>query len=167
MWELLDPSRCATTAEAVLIHGANGTCEEGRHDGDLGIAIAAVLAVAVIVAVVLARAPRYAGRILLGTALLTALPGAYALAFVRADRPTARATTAIEAMRLSEAMRAFVDEHGCARVTVDRCESCLPAARLALTGRTCEDGARIELHRDALARGCTRDGDRLVCGAPR
>lgn len=165
---LVDP-RCLETTDAVVLDGANGVCHGSRMEagdalgvGALGVAM---LALASLVWFTgrggLARARHVALAL---TLILAALPGAYSIALVRADRPRNVRRAGREVAALHDAVRAFGRAHGCAEVAVSECTACGEIVRLALAELRCDAPAPIELRGDALASGCAEESGRLVCG---
>lgn len=158
-------SSCLTTTDALLIDGANGVCDLRRASGEpLGAAFFGWVAL-LLVGLVLLRTPRLRSGLFVGLAI-AALPGAYAMAFLRADRPSVVQATAAEIARLHDTVRAFGAQHSCAVITRDDCLACQPVVALARIDQSCASPASIDVHADALATGCTAHGALLVCGTP-
>jgi hypothetical protein len=168
---VIDP-RCLVDLEAVAIDGADGVCRAprlGAHHG-LGPEALVVLVVAVLALgwFVRERASLRARRAaLVLTLLLAAIPGAYAVLVVRADRPAAIDADARRIARLHDGVRAYAAGHGCAWLRTESCTACVATAELALVGHTCgndDDAAPIDLFTDALTVGCSEVEGALRCG---
>ncbi len=168
---LIDP-RCLVDAEAVMVDGADGVCRAPRLGAGRGVGMEGLVGLAVAVLAlswfVRTRVSLRARRVaLVLTLALAALPGAYAVLFVRADRPSAADRAARQVVRLHDGVRAFAVERGCAWLRTESCTACVATAELALVGLTCEGEttqAPIDLFTDALAVGCAEVDGALRCG---
>lgn len=170
MQDALTDPRCVVTPESLLVDGANGVCRDARLGSREDAALRAgglLCGAALIAAWLLTRRATVRMRIALVLTLVVAaaIPGAYSMLALRADRPARMHETVASSMRLHDRARAFAIEHGCARVMLDRCASCAPAMRLALAGLRCARPASIELHERAFDGACEVRGRTLVCGA--
>ena len=167
MDESLTDPRCVASVDALVLDGANGVCRDARLGPRDEVAWrGGALALAVLIALAILVRARHARVVIAGLALALALPGLVAMATERADRPAQVTRSAAQIAALHGSLRAFATRNGCARVSVARCLTCEPIARLALTGLSCDGGAAIELREGALERGCEERGATLVCGAP-
>jgi hypothetical protein len=168
---LIDP-RCLVDLEAVTIDGAEGVCRAPRLGAGRGLGVEAlVMMVVALLAVgwfVRERSSLRARRVaLVLTLALAAVPGAYALFAVRADRPAMVASGGRRIARLHDAVRAFASENGCAWLRTESCVACVPTAQLALVGLGCggeTTEAPIDLFSDALAASCGEVDGALRCG---
>lgn len=175
-----DPA-CPSTAEQVLVHGANAVCgvpaSRDAHHADRGIldcrsgvalALSVSLALAFAYALVHRRGmtpPRIA--VLLLAAAAMAAPGLRAVWVNRADAPMHAAATAKQVATLVDEMDAFASANNeCLQEVRNDCEECQPIVRFVLpVHAVCSHPkGRIELRRNALETGCTVHGDTLECG---
>lgn len=163
---------CLATGEALLVDGANGVCRDLRLDapsGHVGHLAALVLAALIVAGWLSASrvATRARRAVVVAIGVLAAIPGAHALLVLRADRPTERAETARASTALHDRIRDFAQRNGCARVEIEGCPECMPAARLALAGLRCDAPVRVELREGALDARCDERAGTLVCGRAR
>lgn len=183
---LRDP-RCLVTTDAIVIDGANGVCHDARIAGGRGrfdsLAVHTALSLAVLAASLIAlslvrRGPARPVRALRGLApiapalvlaLVAALPGVWALTYVRADAPHRwPARAARLAQRLDTVVRFAAQHQGCVIAELSACPACDPLVRYAVPVHRarCPRIARITFGRDGLAGACIARGpDALWCGA--
>jgi hypothetical protein len=172
---LHDP-RCLVTTEALFLDGANGVCGASRHGaGEAPPALPLLLFCGVLAIAIGARLRTRSGsgplspRSLAAAAVclvLGALPGLFAIVALRADRPTAVATSAFRVARAHDEVHAFAVAHHGAVLRTETEISIVPVARLALAGVPSSPAAPIDLFDDTLEDGCTERGDVLTCGTP-
>ncbi len=182
---------CPSTAEQLVVSGANGVCSVGWPRGAsgttrpdavlaLGGALTAALTVTLIVAFAFALARRgglsrgRAALLLLGVVAVAA-PGEWAVLVDRGDAPfhggTHAADEAAKVTNLVGELSAFAQAHDeCLEEVHNDCLACQPILRFVLPTRAvCTHRAgRIDLRADALAtaltRACVVRGDALECG---
>ena len=152
--------RCLPANDAVLIHGANGVCGPPQPSG--ATAIASTLAALLALALLWRRARR---RFVVVLAVACALPGWWALACARADRPGHAAEVAAAPRALADTIERFAAAHRDCVTVADRCLACEPVVHFAVPeAARCAAPATIALGADALTRGCRAQGRALVCG---
>jgi len=171
---LPDPS-CPSTAEQLLVHGANAVCgvpevAEGasfRTKAALGLSVALGLAFAW--ALIQRRGVSPARMaVLLVAAVLIATPGLRAVWLERADAPLHGDASAKKVSTLVGEIDAFASARSdCLQEVHNNCVACQPLMRFALPVRTtcAHPRGRIELRSDALSGGCVVHGDTLECGS--
>lgn len=170
---------CPSTAEELVVSGANAVCGVGRASGPDGadrpyamLALDGALTVALTVGCALALARRGGlsrGRVallLLGVAAVAA-PGARAVWLDRADAPLRAGENAAKMTNLVGELTSFAQAHdGCLEEVHNDCVACQPVLRFVLPTRTVcmHRTGRIDLRGDALTAGCVLRGDALECG---
>jgi hypothetical protein len=168
-----DPS-CPSTAQQVLVHGANAVCgvpapHSARDDRSAtALALSASLAVAFAYALVHRQglSPKRIAILLLAAAAIAA-PGLRAVWMDRADAPMHASETSKKVVALVDEMDTFAAARNeCLQSVRNDCEECQPLVRFVLPVHTAcaHPRGRIELRRDALATGCVVQGDTLECG---
>jgi hypothetical protein len=169
----VDPS-CPSTAQQVLVHGANAVCgvpaPRSIHGDRSAIAVALSVSLALAFAFALMHrrglSPRRIAVLLLASAAIAA-PGLRAVWMDRADAPLHASETSKKVVALVDQMDTFAAARSdCLQSVQNDCEECQPLVRFVLPVRTtcAHPRGRIELRRDALATGCVVLGDTLECG---
>jgi hypothetical protein len=172
-----DPA-CPSTAEQLLVHGANAVCGvppghdaryKADHRSEASLALSVSLAFAFAVALVHRRGlSRTRIAVLLLAAAAIAAPGLRAVWMDRADAPLRADASAKEVSTLVDQMDAFASARDeCLEDVHNDCEECQPLVRFVLPvhAACAHRRGRIELRRDALTTGCTVRGDTLECGS--
>ena len=181
---------CPSTAEQLVVSGANGVCSVGWPRGAsgtnrpaavaLGGALTAALTVTLTVTLIVAFAVALARRgglsrgraalLLLGVVAVAA-PGAWAVLVDRGDAPfhggAHAAEEAAKVTNLVGELTSFAQAHDeCLEEIHNDCVACQPILRFVLPTRAvCTHRAgRIDLGADALTRACVVRGDALECG---
>lgn len=171
---------CPSTAERLVIGGANDVCGPPGTAAPAFRAGTLVLAASLAIAVALTMTRRSGvsraglGVLLLGAAVVAA-PGARALLVDRADAPLRVGATASTVANLLGDLDGYVSEHhGCVAEIHDDCLACQPLLRFVVPRRVAcarRDG-RIDLAADTLAsalpspasRPCAVEQGALECG---
>lgn len=169
-----DPA-CPSTAQQVLVHGANAVCgvpapHDARSDrSTIALAMSASLAIAFAYAL-MHRQGLSAKRIgvLLIAAAAIAAPGLRAVWMDRADAPLHARETSKQVVALVDQMDTFAAQRNeCLQEVRNACEECQPLVRFVLPIHTAcaHPRGRIDLRRNALSTGCVVQGDTLECGS--
>jgi hypothetical protein len=171
---LPDPS-CPSTAEQLLLHGANAVCgvpevAEGasfRTKAALGLSVALGLAFGWALIQRRGVSPTRMA-ILLVAGVLVATPGLRAVWLERGDAPLRADTSTKKVSTLVNEIDAFASARNeCLEEVHNDCVACQPLMRFALPMHTTctHPRGRIELRSDALSSGCVVRGDTLECGS--
>jgi hypothetical protein len=168
-----DPA-CPSTAEQVLVHGANAVCgvpePHAAADHHTALALTLSLGVAIAFAYTLVRRRGLTARRVAVLVLVTAAiaaPGLRAVWLDRGDAPLRAQANAKQVASLVDAMDSFAaDRDDCLEAVHNECVACQPLVRFVLPSRTscAHPRGRIELGPDALDTGCTVRGETLECG---
>jgi hypothetical protein len=169
-----DPA-CPSTAQQVLVHGANAVCgvpapHDARDDRSaIALGLSASLAIAFAFALVHRQglSPKRIAVLLLAAAAIAA-PGLRAVWMDRADAPMHASETSKKVVALVDEMDTFASARNeCLQEVRNDCEECQPLVRFVLPVHTAcaHPRGRIELRRNALATGCVVLGDTLECGS--
>jgi len=169
-----DPT-CPSTAQQVLVNGANAVCgvpaPHAARDDRSGIALGLSASLAIAFAFALMHrqglSPKRIAILLLAAAAVAA-PGLRAVWMDRADAPMHASETSKKVVALVDEMDTFASERGeCLQEVRNECEECQPLVRFVLPVHTAcaHPRGRIELRRNALATGCVVQGDTLECGS--
>jgi hypothetical protein len=169
-----DPS-CPTTAEQLLVHGANAVCGVPAVSEGAGLRTKAALGLSVALGLAFGWALMHRRgmsptrmAVLLVAAVLIATPGLRAVWLERADAPLHAEASAKKVTALVDEIDAFASARDdCLQEVHNDCEACQPLMRFALPVRTtcAHPRGRIELRSDALSSGCAVHGDTLECGS--
>ena len=170
----LDPA-CPSTAQQLLVHGANAVCgvptthdvRSYRSAVALGLSASLAIAFAYVLMHRQGLSPRRIALLLVAAAVIAA-PGLRAVLMDRADAPMHAGETSKQVVALVDQMDSFAAQRNeCLKEVRNDCEECQPLVRFVLPVHTAcaHPQGRIELRRDALSTGCVVQGDTLECGS--
>jgi hypothetical protein len=169
-----DPA-CPSTAEQVLVNGANAVCgvpaahDARDHRTATALALSASLAVAFAYALLHRQglSPKRIAILLLAATAIAA-PGLRAVWMDRADAPMHATETSKRVVALVDEMDTFASARNeCLQEVRNNCVECQPLVRFVLPVRTtcAHPRGRIDLRPNALETGCVVEGDTLECGS--
>lgn len=152
-----------TTAEAVVLDGANGVTQAPRaHLGFSGVVL--LLGAALALRVLFSRGPRWLWPVVLGVA---AVPGLVEVLVVRADAPVKRISMA-KVVRSTLAEMQALAPWPAAVAGQEEDDVLFPLARYAIPGRrpSPPTGVVLDVRGGRLGAGCQVLAGHVQCGAP-